>query len=272
MKPITQQDCSRKLLPLKNFPQISSVFSFLSPPCSLFPLPSTLACPLSSFQELPKPFYSQGLLGVWRDDPSALYKGLQGSCPYPRGGPHGDVTGEAGRAVASRPPPPSSLPASQVVASCPPDASISEEQRARWADFPGAPRPASWGRPLLLPLASISLKEVGTAHSCAQQTALVCFMSSQYLQKAGELEASSDMAVLLIHCGTFLVQIVHLRTPVSSFRGKGTWLSSQICDCVYPSLWIRESFAYSEAPYKRGSYHIHAGEGRPVPPGTDLSL
>lgn len=120
--------------------------------------------------------------------------------------------------MARRPPPPSSLPESQVVASCPPDARISEEQRARWASFPGAPRRASWGRPLLLPLASISLKEVGTAHSCAQQTALVCFMSSQCLQKAGKLEASSDMAVLLIHCGTFLMQIVHLRTPVSWFR------------------------------------------------------
>lgn len=177
---------------------------------------------------------------MWQDDPSAFYKGLRGSWPYTRGGPHGEVTGEASRVVASRPPPPSSLPESQVVASCPPDARISEEQRARWANFPGAPKPASWGRPLLLPLASISLKEVGTAHSCAQQTALVCFMSSQCLQKAGKLEASSDMAMLLIHCGTFLMQIIHLRIPVSWFHEMRSvvpaWLSSQICDCIYPSL------------------------------------
>lgn len=39
-------------------------------------------------------------------------------------------------------PPPSSLPASQVVAVCSPHARISEEQRARWPPFPGAPKPS----------------------------------------------------------------------------------------------------------------------------------
>ena len=83
-------------------------------------------------------------------------------------------------------------------------------QKSRGPDGPISLGPPLGAGPLLLPLASISPEEVGTAHSCAQQTALVYFLSSQRLQKAGELEARSDVTVLLIRCGTFLVQVIPL--------------------------------------------------------------
>ena len=133
MKPVTERDSPRKLLPLKFFRKSSSVFSSFPHP---FPL-----CPSLFSYQLPRParpLSRQGLLGVLRDD-RAFYRGLRGSWPYPWGSHNGEVTGQASRAGASSTPSPSSLPASQVVAFCSPDAPISRAE-GQMALFPQGPQ------------------------------------------------------------------------------------------------------------------------------------
>lgn len=88
-----------------------------------------------------------------------LSQGSSEILALPRGPPNGDVGGTSGAAAYSTPAPVFS-PISQMVAACSPSARILEEQKARWAHFPGAPKPpCPWG----------CLDDVRPSHSCARR-------------------------------------------------------------------------------------------------------
>lgn len=123
---------------------------------------------------------------------------------------------------------------------------ISEEQRARWARFPGAPRAplgdeGSGAFPP--PLASIGPEESGTAHGRARQTALVYFTSSRCAGKARKPEARTS------HWPRDLPTVVtHVRASVSPFQETrviaSAWLGSHACGLPEPT--ICNSFGVSE--------------------------